>query len=145
MPGVGVPGAPGEGDDGGQAPEPGAEAVEFIRFCRGRRRVGWPELYDEMILVACRGLFHGYGFDELSRCGIGFTLTELPRLAALVARVVAAERAPGQTGMARRGSAVLGARSSALDDATRAVVGPEGDAATLPVAVPAGLPALATG
>ena len=27
----------------------------------GRRRVGWPELYDEMCAVASRGLFRGYG------------------------------------------------------------------------------------
>ena len=29
-----------------------ADAVEFIRFCYARRRVGWPELYDEMCAVA---------------------------------------------------------------------------------------------
>ena len=34
-----------------------ADAVEFIRFCYARRRVGWPELYDEMCAVASRGLF----------------------------------------------------------------------------------------
>ena len=31
---------------------PDPDAVEFIRFCYGRRRVGWPELYDEMCAVA---------------------------------------------------------------------------------------------
>ncbi|MCU0483747.1 MAG: hypothetical protein MUC54_05675 [Chloroflexi bacterium] len=119
---MGVPGAPGESDDGGQEAGQGAEAIEFVRFCRGRRRVGWPELYDEMILVACRGHFHGYGFEELTRCGIGFTLAELPRLAALVARVVAEERAPVEIGKARRGSAVLGAKEIGHEDPARAIV-----------------------
>jgi hypothetical protein len=61
-----------------------------------------------MVLVAGRGLFHGYGFEELSRCGVVFSLAELPRLAGLVARVVAEERPPTTVGVARRGRAVLG-------------------------------------
>jgi hypothetical protein len=50
------------------------EAVEFVRFCRARRRVGWPELYDEMWAVASRSLFRGYSFGELEERGIGFSL-----------------------------------------------------------------------
>jgi hypothetical protein len=73
------------------APTPEAEA--FVRFCHQRRRVGWPELYDEMCLVATRGLFRGMGRDALSEVGIGFSLFETPRLAALVARIVADEQA----------------------------------------------------
>ena len=34
---------------------------EFVRFCYRRRRVGWPELYDEMCQVAHRGAFRGMG------------------------------------------------------------------------------------
>ena len=41
------------------AASPVAEA--FVRYCYQRRRVGWPELYDEMCLVATRGLFRGMG------------------------------------------------------------------------------------
>jgi hypothetical protein len=67
------------------------DAVEFVRFCYSRRRVGWPELYDEMCAVAGRGLFRGWGSDELSAEGIGFTLFEMPALAMLVHRVVAEE------------------------------------------------------
>ena len=67
---------------------PSPEAIEFVRFCYRRRRVGWPELYDEMCAVAGRGLFRGWGSDELSAQGIGFSLFELPTLAALVERVV---------------------------------------------------------
>ena len=37
------------------------EAEAFVRFCYQRRRVGWPELYDEMCAVATRGLFRGMG------------------------------------------------------------------------------------
>ncbi len=68
------------------------DAAEFVRFCYGRRRVGWPELYDEMCAVANRGLYHGWGTDELNSAGIGFSLFEMPALAALVGRVIAEEQ-----------------------------------------------------
>jgi hypothetical protein len=71
---------------------PSTDAVEFVRFCYRRRRVGWPELYDEMCAVASRGLFRGWGNDELSAQGIGFSLFELNGLAALVSRVQAEEQ-----------------------------------------------------
>jgi hypothetical protein len=70
-----------------------AEAVEFVRFCFARRRVGWPELYDEMCAVAGRGLFRGLGPDELAEHGICFGLSEMPRLAAFVTEIVAEDRA----------------------------------------------------
>jgi hypothetical protein len=69
-----------------------ADAVEFVRFCYRRRRVGWPELYDEMCAVASRGLFRGWGTDELAAQGIGFSLFELNGLAALVSRVQTEEQ-----------------------------------------------------
>jgi hypothetical protein len=72
---------------------PDPDAVEFIRFCYGRRRVGWPELYDEMCAVAARGLFRGLGPDDLAAHGIGFCLHDMPALAALAAHVVAQEHA----------------------------------------------------
>lgn len=63
------------------------EALEFVRYCYRRRRAGWPELYDEMCLVASRGFYHGWGLAELAERGIGFSLFETPRLACLVAQV----------------------------------------------------------
>ena len=63
--------------------------MDFVRFCHRRRHVGWPELYDEMCAVAGRGLYRGYGAEELSSIGIGFGLFEMPGLAGLVAQVVA--------------------------------------------------------
>jgi hypothetical protein len=74
-------------------PAPSAEAVEFVRFCYERRKVGWPELYDEMCGVAGRGLFRGWGADDLATHGIGFSLFEMPALAALVTEIVTADRA----------------------------------------------------
>jgi hypothetical protein len=74
-------------------PQPDPEAVEFIRFCYQRRRVGWPELYDEMCAVAARGLFRGYGSDDLAGFGIGFSLFEMSTLAAMSRRVIAEEQA----------------------------------------------------
>jgi hypothetical protein len=66
-------------------------ALDFVRFCHRRRRVGWPELYDEMCHVASRGLYHGWGFAELAEHGIAFGLAEMPRLAGFVSEVIAAE------------------------------------------------------
>jgi hypothetical protein len=53
--------------------------------------VGWPELYDEMCLVASRGLFRGWGFSELAEHGIEFGLPEMPRLAGLASQVATEE------------------------------------------------------
>lgn len=73
--------------------DPDPEAVEFIRFCYRRRRVGWPELYDEMCAVAARGLFRGLVTDDLAAHGIGFSLFDTPALAALAASIVVEEQA----------------------------------------------------
>ncbi|HEX3265563.1 MAG TPA: hypothetical protein VHR16_07830 [Candidatus Limnocylindrales bacterium] len=70
-----------------------ADAVEFIRFCYARRRVGWPELYDEMCAVASRGLFRGWGPDDLESQGITFGLLEMASLSTTVAEIVAEDRA----------------------------------------------------
>jgi hypothetical protein len=70
-----------------------AEAAEFVRFCYARRHVGWPELYDEMCAVAGRGLFRGWGPDELAEHGVGFGLFEMPRMASFVNGIVAHDRA----------------------------------------------------
>jgi hypothetical protein len=76
------------GEGGTQAPA----VEEFVRFCYHRRRVGWPELYDEMCAVAARGVFRGWGFAELADQGICFTLSDLPGLAAVAAEVSREER-----------------------------------------------------
>ncbi len=79
-----------------QGPSP--EAVDFIRFCYRRRRVGWPEIYDEMCAVAGRGLYRGWTHADLSDHGIRFSLFDLPGLAALVRRVIADEDRSGRLG-----------------------------------------------
>jgi hypothetical protein len=71
---------------------PSPEAEAFVRFCYERRRVSWPELYDEMCAVATRGLFRGMGHAELADVGIGFSLFQSASLAQLVTAVVAEER-----------------------------------------------------
>lgn len=76
--------------------EPGPadpRAVEFVRFCYLRRRVGWPELYDEMCMVAARGLFRGMVYEDLAEVGVSFTLGGMIPLAQLAERVVGEERA----------------------------------------------------
>jgi len=67
-------------------------ALEFVRFCHRRRRVGWPALYDEMSAVAARGTFKGMGYAELAEHGVSFCLSEMPRLVRLTERVVADDR-----------------------------------------------------
>ena len=77
-----------------------ADAVEFIRFCFARRRVGWPELYDEMCAVASRGLFRGWGPDELAAHGIAFGLFDMPKLATTVTEIVTEDRARAKAAVA---------------------------------------------
>jgi hypothetical protein len=91
---------------------PTPEAESFVRFCYQRRRVGWPELYDEMCAVASRGLYRGMGTDALTEIGVGFSLFETPKLAQLVARVVAEEQAARRAAKAAAGQ-VAGAASAA--------------------------------
>ena len=45
-----------------------------------------------MCAVAGRGLYRGWGPDELNAEGIGFSLFEMQTLAALVSRVISEER-----------------------------------------------------
>jgi hypothetical protein len=73
--------------------ELGPDAEEFVRYCFRRRRVSWPELYDEMCGVAARGDFRGMCYEQLEQIGIGFSLGSLPRLARLTHRVAIEERA----------------------------------------------------
>jgi hypothetical protein len=85
------------------------EAEAFVRFCYQRHRVGWPELYDEMCAVATRGLYRGMGHDALAEIGIGFSLFETPRLAALVTRIANEEQAARR---AARAKAIEAAQAS---------------------------------
>jgi hypothetical protein len=81
---------------GGVCTDAPAEVLEFIRYCYRRRGIGWPELYDEMCAAAARGSYRGMDYEALGRLGIGFSLGELPRLAALSHRIVGEERSARQ-------------------------------------------------
>jgi hypothetical protein len=108
------------------SPEPTAEAAAFIRFCYRRRRIGWPELYDEMCAVASRRLYNGWGFQELADVGIGFSLFETPTLAAL-AREIAIEEAERRA----RGTTVPSADGSHGPPSEAG--GNDGDTASVPL------------
>ena len=99
-----------------------AEAEAFVRFCYQRRRVGWPELYDEMCLVSTRGLFRGMGADALAEIGVGFSLFETPRLAAIVNRIVGEEQAARRAARA----AAVEAAARASEDGPASAVAPGG-------------------
>jgi hypothetical protein len=105
-------------------------AIDFVRFCYHRRKVGWPELYDEMCAVAGRGLYHGYSVDDLSGIGVGLTLFELPALAAIVQRVVAED----QERRRRTAHAIRAAHAERSEDM---VAAPSIEAAPLAPAPPA--------
>ncbi len=68
------------------------EVVACIRYCYQRRRIGWPELYDEMCGVAARAEFRDMDYERLETLGVRFSLQEMGRLAALAQHVVADER-----------------------------------------------------
>jgi hypothetical protein len=68
---------------------PPPEVAEFIRFCHKRRPRAWPDLYDEMWVVAARREFNGWGFEQLEAYGVTFSLFEMPRLAGWVREVLA--------------------------------------------------------
>jgi hypothetical protein len=106
------------------------EAIDFVRFCHRRRRVGWPELYDEMCAVAGRGLYRGYGAEELSLIGIGFGLFQMPALAVLVAQVVAEDIER------RRRSAAALSTSLAAQESGLTTVAPGGAVSTDTTALP---------
>jgi hypothetical protein len=74
-----------------EAPSLSPDVIEFVRFCYRRRRVGWPELYDEMCAVAGRGLYRGWRFAELEEHGIGFSLHQTLELARIVGQVALEE------------------------------------------------------
>jgi hypothetical protein len=130
------------GEPGAAAASPEAEALEFVRFCHRRKRVGWPELYDEMCAVAGKGLYRGYGTEELAEIGIGFGLFQMPALAGLVSRVVTED----QERRRRLADAVRTVVAPAATDTakapapttTEAAERPAPDLGSIRIAVPAG-------
>jgi hypothetical protein len=120
---------------------PDPDAADFIRFCYRRRRVGWPELYDEMCAVAARGLFRGLGTDDLATHGIGFGLFDMPGLAAMAAGIVAEEQAlrrPMTVVLAVDPVVAQPEPSTVTEESGAIETGPRGEAPVRFAAVPAG-------
>ena len=76
------------------AEPPPPDVAEFIRFCHGRKPVGWPELYDEMCAVAARREFNGWDHAQFAARGLTFSLFEMPRLSGWVRAVLALSAEP---------------------------------------------------
>ena len=116
-------------------PDPGdPDAIDFVRFCYRRRRVGWPELYDEMCAVAGRGLYRGYNSDDLNGIGIGFALYELPALATIVQRVVAEDQERRRASVrVIRASYVGTTEPEPTIDPAPATIAPQGEDAVRPI------------
>ena len=113
-----------------------SEAADFVRFCYRRRRMGWPDLYDEMCAVAGRRLYEGWGFEDLAEHGIGFGLAHLPALAELVGRVIADE---GERRAREQVRVVAASPTQSFDGRGSEVAGVAGNAAgPLLVGAPAG-------
>jgi hypothetical protein len=121
--------APATQGRGTQAPA----VEEFVRFCYHRRRVGWPELYDEMCAVAARGVFRGWGFAELADQGICFTLADLPALAAVAAEVSREERERARR--LRAGAKSLDGSVASEADASPRDAAPDGPARAIGAAL----------
>jgi hypothetical protein len=87
------------------ADPPPPDVAEFIRFCHGRKHVGWPELYDEMCAVAARREFNGWDHEQFAARGLTFSLFEMPRLSGWVRSVLAVgpEAVESTAGPSRRG------------------------------------------
>jgi len=85
-----------QGTQPGDPPPP--DVAEFIRFCHGRKHVGWPELYDEMCAVAARREFNGWDHEQFAARGLTFSLFEMPRLSGWVRSVLAPAATPGELG-----------------------------------------------
>ena len=88
------PARPKPGDPPADPPPP--DVAAFIRFCHGRKRVGWPELYDEMCAVAARREFNGWDHDQFAARGLTFSLFEMPRLSGWVRAVLAMTPEPAE-------------------------------------------------
>jgi hypothetical protein len=118
-----------ESGDAPASDEGAPEAIDFVRFCYRRRRVGWPELYDEMCAVAGRGLYRGFTVDDLSGIGVGLTLFEMPALAAIVHRVVAEDHDRKR----RSALAIRAAHAERMEEpvASDATASPIGDAGSV--------------
>src|SRR2546423_14848989 len=54
------------------------EAIDFVRFCPRRRRVGRPEPYAETCAAAGRSLYRGYGAEQLAALGIAAGAFDMP-------------------------------------------------------------------
>ena len=68
------------------------ELRDFILFCAERRGTEWPNIYDEMALVAGQRLYKGLGRVELEQLGLSLALDSLDRTLELVKSVVAQKR-----------------------------------------------------
>ena len=77
---------------------PSAEIADFIRHYHRRRSAHWPEIYDDMCLVASRREFNGWGYEQLATQGVTFTLGEMSLLSAWVRDVLPARSEPPADG-----------------------------------------------
>lgn len=50
---------------------------DFIRFCAKRRGTEWPDIYDEMVLVAGQRLFNNMGYSELKQLGLSLRINSM--------------------------------------------------------------------
>jgi hypothetical protein len=116
-----------------EAPSLSSDAIDFVRFCYRRRRVGWPELYDEMCAVAGRGLYRGWRFAELEEHGIGFSLHQTLELARIAAQVALEEG--DRRGKVGRGASRVAELPVASGEVTIVAASPTDDVIDVPIVV----------
>ncbi len=62
---------------------------DFVLFCIERRGSDWPDLYDEMAMVAGQRLFRGMGYEDLKKLGLSLCVNGLDRTLEIVRQVTA--------------------------------------------------------
>ena len=61
---------------------------DFILFCAKRRGTEWPDIYDEMVLVAGQRLYKNMGYSELKQLGLSLRINSLDDTIILVNQAV---------------------------------------------------------
>jgi len=64
---------------------------DFILFCVKRRGKEWPDIYDEMVLVAGQRLYKNMGHSELKQLGLSLRVNSLDSTIRLVHQAVTPE------------------------------------------------------
>jgi len=61
---------------------------DFILFCVKRSGKSWPDLYDEIAIVAGQKLFEGLDYNEIKRLGLSLRVNDLDQTVQLIEQAI---------------------------------------------------------